>query len=118
MDPLLQKIIAGCVVGCTVTLFGLFLKSLLSASHQLTKLRSDLAEMKGEVHTMKEYWMRTAERRDNVLREADRWKNYALKLQGVNPALLEPFAHAVPEQQVCQAAPAEPALGPVPEVNL
>jgi hypothetical protein len=55
----------------------------------LWKLREEVSEMKvgmRDLQTMKEFWMRTAERRDNLLRAAQQWRAYALKVGGVPPS--------------------------------
>lgn len=85
MNSLGQQVLGGAIV----VLLAAGVRYIERARKDVNDLKTTVATLVGEVVTLKEFWMRTAERRDTVVREAERWKNYALKIQGVDPKLLE-----------------------------
>lgn len=90
MSPLEEQIVGGCIVGLFVAALRLMDRAYHRIDKRLEELNGKVSKLAGEVGTMKEFWIRTAERRDHLLHNAERWKNVALHLQGVSSDLLDP----------------------------
>lgn len=80
VSPLEEHIVGGVIV----VFFGIVARRIdkrISARLQsIDKLEVSVAALTAEFKVMKEYWIRTSERRDKLIEIAERWKNYALRV--------------------------------------